>query len=486
MYKSKSILYLRSFSPEELTRFGEFLNSPYFNTNNRVTKLFGELKKHHPDFTGKGVDKEVIYKKLFPGKPFNEQVLKNINSELLKLEKLFLSVNSYINDPFIKYRGLVNELINRNIDSLFEKESKSYEEEIRNSGASFDKLCLNLFYLEEQRFTNNMINNRQQLVTGNIEKSGEYLTIYYLNNILRFYVNNSINKFSFNSVIDVNFPEIILKNINMDELIRFMESHNIEFTLNLKLAYYCMLCIKDVNDDVTYNKFKTLLFNNINNLKRDEAHANLHFMESICAQKINSGKAEFYKDLFETYVHEIENNVYNPHEHSPLTIMKYRNIYLSAIRVGEFSWAENFINEFKKKLQKEDRQNIVSLAMAQLEFEKKEYESTLEYLKKISTDQLFYKVDVKILSLRSLYELGHYETVISTIESFRRMLNSNTSLTEQYRQKNLNFTGALNMLVKAKMDNDPEAAGKTAEKIKAYDMITNKNWLLKKTEEIGI
>ncbi|NOS84603.1 MAG: hypothetical protein HOP31_05630 [Ignavibacteria bacterium] len=476
---------MRSFSPEELTRFGEFLNSPYFNTNNRVTKLFGELKKHYPEFMGKGVDKEVIYKKLFPGKPFNEQVLKNINSEFLKLEKLFLSVNNYIKDPFIKYKGLVNELINRNIDTLFEKESKSYEEEIRNSDVSFDKLCLNLFYLEEHRFTNNMINNRQELVTGNIEKSGEYLTIYYLNNILRFYVNNSINKFSFNSDIEVNFPEIILKNINMDELIHYMESHNIEYTLNIKLAYFCMLCIKDVNDDVIYNKFKTLLFNNINNLKRDEAHANLHFMESICAQKINSGKAEFYKDLFETYVHEIDNNIYNPHEHSPLTVMKYRNIYLSAIRVGEFSWAENFINEFKKKLQKEDRQNIVSLAMAQLEFEKEEYESTLEYLKKISTDQLFYKVDVKILSLRSLYELGHYETAISTIESFRRMLNSNTSLTEQYRKKNLNFISALNILIKAKMDNDPEGLTKAAEKIRAYDMITNRNWLLEKSAKLN-
>jgi len=477
---------LRTFSAEELTSFGEFLNSPYFNTNNRVTKLFTELKKHYPEFMGKGVDKEVIYKKLFPGKPFNEQVLKNINSELLKLEKLFLSVNSLIKDPFIKYRGLVNELINRNIDTLFEKESRAYEEEIRTSDASFDKQCLNLFNLEENRFTNNMINNRQELVTGNIEKSGEYLTIYYLNNILRFYMNNSINKFSFNSVIDVNFPEIILNNINMDELINFMELHNIDFTLNLKLTYYSMLCIKDVNDDETYKKFKTLLFSNIDKLNRDEAHANLHFMESICAQKINSGKAEFYKDLFETYVHEIDNNIYNPHEHSPLTVMKYRNIYLSAIRVGEFNWAENFINEFKKKLQKEDRQNIVSLAMAQLEFEKKEYESTLEYLKKISTDQLFYKVDVKILSLRSLFELGHYETVISTIESFRRMLNSNTSLTEQYRQKNLNFTGALNMLVKARMENDPEAARKTVEKIKEYDMITNKNWLLQKAAEIGI
>lgn len=486
MHKSKSILYLRSFSSEDLTRFGEFLNSPYFNTNNRVTKLFTELKKHYPEFTGKGIDKEVIYKKLFSGKPFNEQVLKNINSELLKLEKLFLSVNSFIKDPFIKYRGLVNELINRNIDTLFEKESRAYEEEIRTSDASFDKQCLNLFNLEENRFTNNLINNRQELVTGNIEKSGEYLTIYYLNNILRFYMNNSINKFSFNSVIDVNFPEIILNNINMDELINFMERHNIDFTLNLKLTYYCMLCIKDVNDDETYKKFKSLLFSNFDKLNRDEAHANLHFMESICAQKINSGKAEFYKDLFETYVHEIENNVYNPHEHSPLTVMKYRNIYLSAIRVGEYSWAENFINEFKKKLQKEDRQNIVSLAMAQLEFEKKEYESTLEYLKKISTDQLFYKIDVKILSLRSLYELGHYETVISTIESFRRMLNTNTSLTEQYRQKNMNFTGALNMLVKAKMDSDQEGAAKAVEKIKAYDMITNKNWLLQKAAEIGV
>ncbi len=44
------------------------------------------------------------------------------------------------------------------------------EEEIRDSEVSFDKLCLNLFYLEEHRFTNNMINNRHALVSGNIEK----------------------------------------------------------------------------------------------------------------------------------------------------------------------------------------------------------------------------------------------------------------------------------------------------------------------------
>lgn len=484
MHKSKSILYLRSFSADELSKFGEFLNSPYFNTNNRVTKLFSVLKKHYPEFSSKGVDKEVIYKKLFPGKPLNEQVLKNINSEMLRLEKLFLSVNNYIKDPFSKHRTLVNELINRNIDPLFKKESAAFENEIRESGISFDKLCLNLFYVEEQRFTNNMINNRQELVTGNIERAGEYLTIYYLNNILRFYVNNSINKFSFNSEIGVNFPEIILKNINMDELIHYMEEHNLEFTLNIKLAYYCMLCIKDVNDDATYAKFKSLLFGNISKLNRDEAHGNLHFMESVCAQKINSGKFEYYKDLFETYVHEIDNNLYNPHEHSPLTVMKYRNIYLSAIRVGEFSWAENFINEYKRKLQKEDRQNIVSLAMAQLEFEKKKFENTLEYLKKVSTDQLFYKVDVKILSLRSLFELGHYETAISAIESFRRMLNSNPSLTEQYRNKNLNFTSALNMLIKAKIESNPESAERAAEKIRSFDMITNRNWLLEKAADI--
>jgi hypothetical protein len=329
-----------------------------------------------------------------------------------------------------------------------------------------------------------MFNNRQELVSRNIEKSGEYLTIYFLNNILRFYINNKINKFSFNSDINVNFPEIILKNINMDELIHYMEIHNIEYTLNIKLAYYCMLCIRDVNDDAIYNKFKTLLFSNINMLKRVEAHSNLHFMESICAQKINSGKTEFYKDLFETYVHEIENNVYNPHEHSPLTVMKYRNIYLSALRVGEFNWAENFINEYKKKLQKEDRQNIVSLAMAQLEFEKKEYENTLEYLKKISTDQLFYKVDVKILSLMTLFELSHYETAISIIESFRRMLNSNTSLTEQYRQKNLNFINMLNSIIKSRLDEEENDKEKLMEKLSGYSQVANKKWLQNKINEL--
>jgi hypothetical protein len=484
MEKSKAALLLRTFSGEEIKRFGDFLLSPYFNTNSRVARLFDELKKHYPKLSGRAIEKKVLYKKLFRDKVYNEQVMKNLISELLRLEKEFLSAEHFNADTFNKSLGLLSQLSARPVDMLYEKEAALFEEKARNSEAISVMLNYLLFQMQEINFTHNINRNRQSEVTDNIVKSGENLVIFFLKNIMRLSINININKFSFNSQVPVNLPDKLIESLNIKSVLDYMEMHKIEQTVYLKLLYYAMICNLHVDDDDSYKNYRELLYANMDNLKRDEAHSILHFLESICAQKINSGRHEFYKDLFETYELELSKNLINAKTDTPLTVMKFRNIYLTAMRAGKYQWAEKFINDYKSELHEENKKNIVELALAQLNFEKGDYGKTLQHLHKIKTDQIFFKVDVKVLNLMAFYELEHYESALSLIDSFKRMLSSNVSLTEQYSQKNIAFANSVSSIIKIKNSYDEVSVQMLKEKILKTEVIGNKGWLVKKIEEM--
>ena len=85
MNKSSLIEILRSFDKEELTKFEDFLNSPYHNKNRNTLRLFTVVKKYFPNFKSEELNKEIVWKKLFPDKDYNYGVMKNQIHELSKL-----------------------------------------------------------------------------------------------------------------------------------------------------------------------------------------------------------------------------------------------------------------------------------------------------------------------------------------------------------------------------------------------------------------
>ncbi|HLT24117.1 MAG TPA: hypothetical protein VK004_03240, partial [Ignavibacteria bacterium] len=148
MYKSKIVNVLKTFSEDEIKRFSDFVSSPYFNSNQSTVKLFNTLKKYHPHFEGSGVSKESLYKKLFAGEKYNDQVMRNLSSQLLKLSKEFLSIESYINENDTKELILLNELKNRNLDSLYNSDFKSLSGQLEKRQIDFS-LFQKLTKLEE-------------------------------------------------------------------------------------------------------------------------------------------------------------------------------------------------------------------------------------------------------------------------------------------------------------------------------------------------
>ena len=60
MEKLKITEILRTFSIKEITEFEKFTKSRFFSTGRDVSEIFSIIKKQYPEFSGKGIKREVI------------------------------------------------------------------------------------------------------------------------------------------------------------------------------------------------------------------------------------------------------------------------------------------------------------------------------------------------------------------------------------------------------------------------------------------
>jgi len=88
MFKSQLVQYLSHFSKSELSEFRDFVYSPYFNKHEN-TKALLDIILSLKDWNAVNLQKEKIFKQLFPKKKYQEQLLSNVLSYLLRLLRRF-------------------------------------------------------------------------------------------------------------------------------------------------------------------------------------------------------------------------------------------------------------------------------------------------------------------------------------------------------------------------------------------------------------
>lgn len=121
MQKTKLVNIIRTFTDEELKRFIVFVNSPFFNTDKNLVNLSKVLKKYHPEFSSGSLYKKKMFKKIFPGKIYNDNVMRNLSSGLLRLTEEFLLYKNIRNESLTSEFHLLKELYERNLHKHFFK-----------------------------------------------------------------------------------------------------------------------------------------------------------------------------------------------------------------------------------------------------------------------------------------------------------------------------------------------------------------------------
>lgn len=472
MQKTKLVEIIQALDDKEVKRFDDYVNSPFFNKSDKVVALFKFVRKYYPDFDHNRFTKENAYKASFGSKQkYSVQKLRNLMSQLAKLLEAFLVQLEIETDEDIQDVSLLKALDKKRIDKQF---AQKYQELSKQKLAVVEKAA-NFYYMnhqiEEQAFNHNIKRNNR-LNDTNLEDVVNNLDYFYLGYKLRYYC------------VMLNSQSVITVQHRMelfDQLLDYLKDNSFEHIPAIHIYYLLLLLLKE-EDDVYYEELKGFL---------GEHHEVLPIMElrqvytaifNYLNKKLKGGESKYLKDIYELYKLMFErdilihNGFINNHIH-------FRNALIAGLRFGELEWAENFIEKYSPLLIPLNRENLVNYSLAELNFHKKNYKQTLDYLLSFEFEDAYNYAEHKTLLAKTYYELEEDEPLFALTHAFRIYLHRDTNIAEHFQKTYHNFIRILNKLAKARFDPDSNVQDIEKE-LEELRYITNREWLLEKIIEL--
>lgn len=488
MLKSSLLEILRTFSKPELSKFEDFVRSPYFNKKENVLKLFLEIRKYAPLFENDNLEKERTWVKLFPGKSYNYGIMKNLIHDLGKLCESFLSEEVYRKNEMqstldflssIRSRKILNVFINK-IESAEKTFLKNFKTVKYDFLADYYDGMRDLYHLKVGFLqANEQFKKKDELV-----RSPENLVFGFLLKCFETFHNVILNSLNYNSPVKSNITYLFLKELEDNSILKnildYTKEHSPENYPVLN-CYYCMYKALSVNDSLEYfNEFKNNLSQN-SGLFSDKELRELYngLLTSFGNRKIttNNFQQEYFSILqigFKNKIIQMPDGTIEPGAFTSIVNVSAAN---------DIKFTEDFINNYKDKIPQEFRENIYFYSMAVLNYRKKNFERSLEYIVKVQSKELLMKFDIKHLQLNIYYELNDRVAFDYSYDALKHFI------------KSINLTNESRIVTRVKYCEYIKALFNLREKPDAYKLSSlkkeitenktlNKEWLLRKIGEL--
>jgi len=480
LINSKAIKVLKQLSNDEFKQFGKFINSPFFNSNKSIIKLYLFLRKHYPAFEFTAED---AFKFLFPGKKYYIAKIRRLFAEMYKLCEDFLAHNSLNADSFAKKYYIIKELDKNKLDNLFLANVKKLEEELNNSKIG-DDLYRKRGELENAIIDFHIERNNQHKAQYNVLRRGEY----YMNSIMDWLELQNSDvlgmEFNYGKINEPDIADAFISNINLVSFSGWLnENMRLQFTYT---AIFCNLLLMHLHfeNESYYFSSKKLILDNFDLFDDDTKKALIQSLRNYGTRKDNIlfSKEKFELDKIMCQLARTDFFDFGIF----LNPMFYLNTVTNALTLYEIEWTEKFINDFTQYIHDDERESNRNLALALLAFKKSEFEESLKYLNQIKLATPNIKQYFKIQILQVYYELDMIEPGLSAIDSMHHFIYNTKELsnrTKQMLQLQLNI---VNEFYKLKIQNekiDKIAILKLKDDIEKAQF-QNKRWYFEKVEEL--
>ena len=482
---TKLIAFIETFSKDELVEFEKFIISPYFKKGRDLHSLYKVILQHHPDFSSDKFNEEIVFKELYPEIEFGDKkskdILKTLSSSLLKMAEEFIVISKLQKDKLLKNRIMLDEILDRDLTKFYEQYSAKAEKELNAKGETSGQNTLEKYFFEgiKTRYYSHVLNYENYY--SHAVKSGEYISSYFLSNLLRISKLKYLSEAGRNIKPDVDIIDHLLDRIDIEDVLKLFKgtSHYVFIGFH----YYTYLCQINKFEFRFYKLAKDIFIENKSQLNRPEK---FYFYADLL-NILNMSYASSYslgtrKEIFEVVNLCIKDKAYKFSNDDFMQPDFYRNAILNAIFFKEYKWADNFINNYSKELKPVFHENLKYYSRALIFFEKEDFDNALANIIKVRYDLLAFKIDVKILSLKIYYELQMLEPAISMVDSFKHYIRSNKNLPDDIRSAYTDFLKYYSKTLNIKEKGLKEEASFISKEVKENYLIAQKKWLLKKLE----
>lgn len=481
MTGSKLITALQTLEARDQKRFEAFVHSPFFNKHEKLQALCRLLFRFLAGKQDEGLDKESVFRVLYPGEAYDEYKLNNLFSDLLQLFYEFLLVQHYQAQDQRRSIDLLTVLQARGLDGHLGTISKRYlrrREQERSMPTDF--------FLQEYLYYEQMdavaLRNTRREYDANLQHKNNALDQFYLLNKLRI----ACDMFSRNQVVKAEYQPYFL-----EEVVAAFEQnlHGIQH-LGAALVLFSALQMLQYPGQIQYYfQLKSLLNEHGHEFNPVELRNLYHYALNHCVQKINSGQTAYYEEILYLYKTLLQKGILLTSGH--LSQWAFTNIITAGIRLQQYDWTEDFIRKYQSYLAPQERVNVYNYNLAALFFEKGEWTRALQQLNKVVFTDAFYHMAAKLIQLKCFYELNETEAFFSLSAATRKFIRRNRQLSDYQKQTNFGFLKIATKAFQLRQQRAylPKDVYETkcrqlSEQLRKSDPITNRNWLEKRCREL--
>lgn len=475
MTESKLITFLRTLDKEEMRRFGKFLEGTAERKAPDRIAFFEYLQKYHPKFPEKKIKRELVAQKLFPENDKRLKKVENLMHKIVSILEDFLVYEELKTQRWQRDFLLLEVYKRRKLDDSFFKKIKKIEEEWECEQPEGVEHLHHEYLIKKVEFTH-----------PNYSQTGKNPTTYkvLIQQLDEYYF---AKKLFWTSCMKITEDFVNVSGAGFAEKQFFIRkildiSLNSESVQNSQIQFLAELLNALVSEDFqNYSQLEELFISNVKSFDEPERNDLIDLLNHISFRNGNiTRQQEPLYHAFELNRQAVENNWSFRDEH--ISVFRFINIVNIACAVGELEWATYFIDSFGTSLGKDDRNDIVAVSHATVDFKKGEYDKTLERLMYVKFRNVLYKANARAIQLQCYYELKYSELFHSLASSFNGFLQSQRKkdLAKDSARMFLNFikfTDKLEKLPKYK----PEIAPLLNE-IEACNEVVHKKWLLEKVK----
>lgn len=471
MQNSKLIETLKTLETKELTRFKEYVHSPFFNKHKVVCKLCNYMLGFAPKFEHKKLSKEHIFKHLFPNETYNSTAVYTYTSNLLILLTDYLATSKFEENQLQVKLYSLQALRSRGLVKQFNTIAKQYtsllNKTIRDRDYHYYQAAL---YNEFDRIL--PVRNQDQ----NIQLKDTELEIVFLIDKMQI-ACDMINR---NSIIGSDY-----KTSGINLVLEWLESDK-EYYLKfpeVRINYTIYKLIKTDNKEY-YDDLRAFLTDKTHIYPKTKIKLIYDYLINYCIKKMNTGDLDYFREFFELHRFLLKEEVLLLEDGS-LDEWDYKNIVTAGARLGEFDWVETFIYEYKNFVRLGARENVFNYNLAYYYFSKNKYSNTLELLHHVEFTDSSYYIGAKIIQLKCYYVLGELEASLSLIATFKNYIQRSKVLSDYKKEMNQNMLKMAKKVIaleakKITLSKNKIKEQKTVLKrqIEELSPIANADWLL--------
>ncbi|MEZ4963535.1 MAG: hypothetical protein R2830_27175 [Saprospiraceae bacterium] len=471
MLNSRLLELLRTLTPAELTAFGKYLRSPFFNHRDDVVRLFDYFFEKKEAKREEVFDKKNVFGSVFPGEKFDDKQLSYAMSFLYQAAQNFLVYNELMGGGEAAFQiHLARAMRKRGLDRQFETALKKAEDSLAaqpHRNTDFHYLS-HLLHLEKYE---SGVSERRTASRSFQEMAGE-TDLYFIATKLRQGCTALMHK----AVSETSYRLDLL-----GEVLAQVERQQLQAVPAIGIFYYAYRALAEEDSKPWFGRLREAVRLHFQQFPKAEMRDIYTLAVNYCIRQINTqqeaGGHEFYlRQVFEIYREGLENEVFT--DGGVLSRFTYNNIANAGLGLKAFDWVEDFLKKYKDSLEPRHRESAYLFNLASLYFRKSDYGKVLDLLTQTEFNDLLHQLDARRMLLRSYYELGEPDALDSLLDSFQVFLRRRRDV-GYLRQNYLNLIRFIKKLLQTPAT-DRAAREKLRKEIVDTKAVAEREWLLLK------